>query len=1079
MINNIRQRTKGGTNMLQLKNIVKDYVVANNVTHALKGVSINFRRNEFVAILGPSGCGKTTLLNITGGLDRYTSGDLVIEGKSTKNYKDGDWDTYRNHSVGFVFQSYNLITHQSVLRNVELALTISGISKAERKERAEKALELVGLGGLGKKKPNQMSGGQMQRVAIARALVNNPEIVMADEPTGALDSETSVQIMELMKEVAKDRLVIMVTHNPDLAKKYATRIITMKDGVVLDDTNPYSGETVTEREAAKARHTESKGRKTKTSMSFVTATGLSFANLISKIKRTVLVTVAGSIGIIGVSAVLAVSQGVNDFIGSMQNDMLSSYPVSIAEESVDLTSLITGMDASMAKEAFVFNPDDPKVGIDSMIKYLMSAYSNLTSVKTNTINNELMDYIDNAPQDALFSTFKDYSIDPTNNIFSYWNSDPIVAGQPLRYETISLNGLTQRYIKELTTVKGFKQYASYVNLFTDFMKELPGDRDYILSQYDELGDSHLGTSINDVTLVVDANTTMTDLMVGQLGIFGHDEFLNIAKQAIEINDLPDDLTKEERAAKVAEIEAKFPYNKDFKYEELLGKELIYLPQESLYEYDTVADDEILVSAFLLDFMSTNQKIMSLNYDMETDTISGTVVKLEGGSTSFQSVVFVREGEKPEHVTSPKDYVSGVFVARNEEGVQLYKVNFDGISYGGSTYYQVYDGEEVTPTMVPGTVQETPVEVKGYNYKAELNADMANHPELYGGHKMRISSILRLKPSKKFGCLDRGVYFGHDFAEKYIADSNKETNNFVKDFKAYIGSEDEKTSQYQAYVKFDYFDYEEDDQHPEKKTSYATALNGNLSSSFSDLFSSLTGVNYYESDKVHLRSVCGMKVTEVKVSEEVTNYDFEKIPNKISLYPKDFAAKDKVTEYFDKWNGDGNITVFKGTPQEKVLTKSERAELTYTDTVKLIITVINTLIVTVTVALVAFTSLSLVVSCFMIAVITYISVVERTKEIGIIRSVGGRKKDVSRLFIAETFMTGLFSGIFGIAMTYVFELFLNIGISAAFGITGIANLTPVTALIMLGISILLSVLSGLVPSMKASNQDPVIALRSGD
>ena len=373
--------------MLQLKNIVKDYVTGDLVTHALKGLSVNFRRNEFVAILGPSGCGKTTLLNITGGLDRYTKGDLVIEGKSTKNYKDGDWDTYRNHSVGFVFQTYNLIYHQSILKNVELALTISGVSRDERKKRAEKALELVGLGGLGKKKPNQLSGGQMQRVAIARALVNNPEIVMADEPTGALDSETSVQIMDILKEVAKDRLVIMVTHNPELAERYATRIITMKDGVITSDSNPYNGETAAQRaKAHENKEVVTKGKKKKSSMSFVTATGLSFSNLVSKIKRTILVTIAGSIGIVGVSAVLAVSQGVRDYIGGMQDDMLSSYPVTVAEESVDYTSLLSGLSASETRDAFKFDPKDPKVGVDSMVEYLTKTYSNITNVKTNYIN---------------------------------------------------------------------------------------------------------------------------------------------------------------------------------------------------------------------------------------------------------------------------------------------------------------------------------------------------------------------------------------------------------------------------------------------------------------------------------------------------------------------------------------------------------------------------------------------------------------------------------------------------------------------------------------------------------------------
>ena len=325
--------------MLKLVNIVKDYPMKDQEpVHALKGLSVNFRRNEFVSILGPSGCGKTTLLNIIGGLDRYTSGDLIIEGRSTKGYKDGDWDTYRNHSIGFVFQTYNLIPHQSVIRNVELALTIGGVSKEERRERAAKALEKVGLAGLEKKKPNQLSGGQMQRVAIARALINEPEILLADEPTGALDSETSIQIMDLLKEVAKDCLVIMVTHNPDLANAYSSRIIKMKDGVLLNDSHPYSDEEeaneqrkVVEQPLEKVN----KGNKKNSSMSFLTATGLSLSNLFSKLKRTVLIAIAGSIGIIGVSSVLAVSNGVHNYIDNMQNDMISQYPISIAESSID------------------------------------------------------------------------------------------------------------------------------------------------------------------------------------------------------------------------------------------------------------------------------------------------------------------------------------------------------------------------------------------------------------------------------------------------------------------------------------------------------------------------------------------------------------------------------------------------------------------------------------------------------------------------------------------------------------------------------------------------------------------------
>lgn len=1061
--------------MLQLKNIVKDYVSGDTVTHALKGLSINFRRNEFVAILGASGCGKTTLLNITGGLDRYTSGDLLIEGKSTKDFKDQDWDTYRNHSIGFVFQTYNLISHQNIHKNVELALTISGVSKAERKQRAEKVLELVGLGGLGKKKPNQLSGGQMQRVAIARALVNNPEIVLADEPTGALDSETSVQIMDLLKEVAKDRLVIMVTHNPELAEKYATRIISMKDGQVLNDNNPYVGETEKERNKAhESKKVETKGKKEKSSMSFWTAATLSLANLRSKMKRTVLVTIAGSIGIIGVSAVLAVSQGVTDYVGNMQDDMLSSYPLKLAEESVDLTSLISGMDASTAKEAFHFDPANPKVGIDSMLSYLMTTYSDVTSVKTNVIDKKLMDYIDHAPQDALYSTYKNYGIDPTNSLFTDWVSDPRQQGKPDVHTTISINGLTQRYIAELKTVKGFSQYASYVNLFTDFMKEVPGDKDYILSQYDMLGNSSYSNARDEVALVVDKNTTLTDLLLGQLGFIEHDEFINIAHQAMDIANLPKDMSKEDREAEIEKIKQKYPYRREFAYEDLIGKELIYIPENKLYQNGVVADDSEVANLYILQ-TTPDLSIFTLSYNPDNDTLGGTHIYIDGGM-KYESVNFIRVGDKPASVTKLEDYIDGAFKAYKNGDPKddlLYTINLTELTSIGMV--QIFKGNDTTPTVGFGQRETVKTQIAGYNYQAELSEDMKNYPENYGGFKLKISSILRLKESKNFGCLNRGVYYSKAFANKFIEDSNKPDNEVVNSFKKYIGSKEEKTSQFNAYVKFNYFDYT-DDQHPAQKSGYATALNGDLSTSFSDLFSSLTGVNYYESDKVHLRSLCGLKVVEIADEQkQIVGYDFDLIPSSISFYPKSFADKDKVTDYLDKWNNDGDIVLSTG----EVLKKADRSEITYTDTVKLIITVINTLITVVTVALVAFTSLALVVSCFMIAVITYISVVERTKEIGIIRSVGGRKKDVSRLFITETFMTGALSGLFGLAITYIFEIVFNIAIGAAFKVYGIANLTIVTALIMLLISILLSVLSGLIPSMKASHQDPVVALRSGE
>ncbi|MDY6429802.1 MAG: ABC transporter ATP-binding protein/permease [Bacilli bacterium] len=1068
--------------MLKLVNIVKDYVSGNNVTHALKGVSINFRRNEMVAILGQSGCGKTTLLNITGGLDRYTSGDLIIEGKSTATYKDRDWDTYRNHSIGFVFQSYNLIMHQNIAKNVELALTISGVSKKERKERALAALEMVGLGGLGKKKPNQLSGGQMQRVAIARALVNNPEIVMADEPTGALDSETSIQIMDLLKEVAKDRLVIMVTHNPDLAEKYATRIITMKDGLITSDSNPYNGETEAERNAAHERKAQiSKGRKKRTSMSFFTATGLSLSNLRSKLKRTILVTIAGSIGIIGVSAVLAVSQGVRDYIGGMENDMLSSYPIKIEEKSVDITSLLNGLTASKAKEAFQFDPKNPKIGMDSMIDYLMKTYSDMTKAKTNEINDWLLDYLANLPENSAYASHLNYGIDVTNNVFGRWNSDPKQEGVPPHYETISLNGLTQRYIAELSKIPGFGKYAQYVNLFTDFMHEFPIYGDYIRDQYDFIGEDKLDLTKDAIYLVVDENTTLTDFVLAQMGIYDHDEFINIAKRAIKINQIPSDISEAERKAIIEKLDKECPYRRDFPLEEVLGRKYLYFPQSSIYSQTPVEVAQVkeVVSVFVID--TTGSRLFSLTYDEDTDTINGTIVSMAGGGLSYQASTFVRDpaSSKPASWTDKKVLVYDEWFAYDKDAKLSIKLNLKNAASNAVTIYDVKDDKT---SGAIGIVNLETQQKKGYAYKAELPADMIQNPENYGGKTLEIAGVLRLKKNRRFGSLNTGVYYTPSFGRRYINDSNLDNAQVTKAFQKYIGSPDEQVSQFNAYVTFDYWDYSSEP--IQKRTDgYAVSLNGDLSNSIADLFSAFTGgLNYFETDKVHLRSLCGRKIIEIvkeENSETKTTYEFGDYPYGVSIYPKSFGDKDRITSYLDRWNSDDVITLFKGTPQQIDTTRQMRKELSYVDTLQLIVVVIDTLITAITTSLVAFTSLALVVSCFMIAVITYISVVERIKEIGIIRSVGGRKMDVSRLFIAETFMTGLFSGVFGILMTYLFQVIFNAVMFGVFGISGIANLTIVTAIIMIAISAGLSIISGLIPSLRASSQDPVIALRSSE
>ncbi len=1018
--------------MLKLVNVKKDYVLKGVPTvHALKGLSINFRRNEFVAILGASGCGKTTTLNIIGGLDRYTDGDLIIEGKSTKEFTDRDWDTYRNHSVGFIFQSYNLISHQTIQKNVELALTISGIKKEERKRRAIEALKTVGLAGMEKKKPNQLSGGQMQRVAIARALVNDPEILLADEPTGALDSETSIQIMDLLKEVAKDRLVIMVTHNPDLAYQYANRIVKMSDGLLVSDSNPYEGETNEELAKAKELKKTDKGAKAKTSMSFFTATGLSFSNLLSKSKRTILVSIAGSIGIIGVSSVLAVSNGVNNYIDKMQDDMLSEYPISISEEAVDYTSLMSGL-SSMDKANLAKFDLTTEVGVDSMIEYLMDKYKDFTSVKTNDINDDLIEYIEATPSEYVYSIDKDYGLDMTNNIFAKWNR----SSEEGKFEDtmMSLNGLTQMYISELKTVDGFSEYAMFVDLFTDFMKQMPGNKDFILSQYDLVGEnSKFPESATDIVLVVDENQTLTDFVLAQMGFFTEDQFLNIARKAIEENkENPD-----------PEKIAQYDYPRTFAIEDLIGQELVYYPHDTIWEYKNVTKITVTGSGM----MGTEEVPFDLTYNQQTDTLEGTMT-YKGNALP---ITLTRDAGS---AASVSDVISGTWNA----SIMSYSMSLTFASTGSVTFSM-----NGTPVGA-GSYVSHDTSIKGYMYNAEVQSSWGE------GTKIRISGILKKKKGVNFGCLDRGVYYTSELTELMMNDAKdsqivKNTNGIIN----YIGSSDEQDKTYKAYVTYEYTSFKNGDENPIYGVEgMAMALNTDLTSSVSSMFS-ITGNSNIDTDRAYLRSLSGLAT---KYNEDGTGYVHPSLPQKISIYPKDFKAKDGVTNHLKKWNEDTDITLSSG----KVLTKDDREELTYTDTIEIIVNVIDTLITTITIALVAFTSLSLVVSCFMIAVITYISTMERVKEIGVIRSLGGRKKDVSRLFIAECLITGLTSGVFGVAFTYLISGIFNLCI-AQFNVGNIANLTLITALIMVGISVILNVISGLIPSMQASKQDPVNALRS--
>ena len=1058
--------------MLKLKEITKDYVTKGVPTvHALKGLTINFRRNEFVAILGASGCGKTTLLNIVGGLDRYTSGDLIIEGKSTKSYKDRDWDTYRNHSIGFVFQSYNLIAHQSVLRNVELALTISGVSKKERKERAYKALETVGLKGMEKKKPNQLSGGQMQRVAIARSLVNDPEILLADEPTGALDSETSLQIMDLLKEVAKDRLVIMVTHNPDLANTYATRIVTMKDGLITGDNNPYKGETKEELEKAKEVKVVNKGKKVKTSMSFLTATGLSFSNLISKLKRTILISIAGSIGIIGVSSVLAVSTGVNDYFKEIQDDMISRYPLEIAETSLNYSALMEGLSQDEKKEIAKFDVRT-EIGLDSMIQYLMKRYQDVSSaLATNEITEDLINFIYDSPKEHVAAINEEYGIDMTNNIYTKWKRHR----EDTEYDYMSLNGLTQMYISELETVEDFAQYSSFVDYFANFMHQTPGDKEYILSQYDMLGDSRYPEKANEILLVVDDNQTLTDLTYAQMGFYNQDQFLDIAKKALEEQkENPD-------PEKMKEFEDAYP--ESFKIEDILNHEFKYYPSATMWNYRTdIKEISAVLSTQLI--LENTSLVGSLVANTQTHSISAQLgISVDNKVSTGVQCILTYESETPYDETKPFNgewslpkaavqAVSDFLKEKGQKGIKKLSLTMTNISdtMGTATLTCTQeDDTELVLSEMPSGFMSSEKMIESYMYPAKANSSWTD------GMDIKITAILKKKKGIQFGCLDRGVYFTKEMTQMMMKDANKIENDILHDVDHglinYIGSSAENDAAFRAYVYFDYTSFLNSDDGLDNIFGYRTALNASLEESIGSMFS-LNGTTFESTDISSLRSLSGLKTTKGKGNV----YTFEELPKSIQIYPKSFNSKKYITKHLDKWNNEGSLDVTLPDGTTKPVEKDAREELTYSDPVELIVTIINSLITTVTVALVAFTSLSLIVSCFMIAVITYISTMERVKEIGVIRSLGGRKKDISRLFIAECLIIGLSSGLIGILVTYALSGIFNLAM-IPLGVPGIAKLTILTALIMVAISVLLNVLSGLIPAIRAASQDPVVALRT--
>lgn len=905
--------------MLQIKNIKKQYITGDLVQNALNDVSLNLRNNEFVAILGPSGSGKTTLLNIIGGLDHYDSGDLIINDISTKKYTDRDWDSYRNHTIGFVFQSYNLIPHQTILSNVELALTISGISKSERRKKAIKALEEVGLGDQIHKKPNQMSGGQMQRVAIARALVNNPDILLADEPTGALDSDTSMQVMELLKEVAKERLVVMVTHNPELAQEYATRIVRVKDGVILEDTDPF----IIEEEKEVIEH-KNMG---KSSMSFLTALSLSFNNLRTKKARTFLTAFAGSIGIIGIALILSLSTGVNTYIEDIQKDTMTSYPIAIESQAFDLSGIIeSGRENSGNKDQDVNHELD---AIYSNNTELEMTSSMTTSISENNLT-QFKKYLDDENSEIHQFIGENgivYSYDVKFDAFTYDSENKFINTDGSSFEdsnSMAMPPAMGGNSSGMPSVMGGNRSNS------NFSELMPGTGDKVIS--DALKDSYdilygeWPTKYNEVVLALNKNNEISSKTLYELGILPASEYKKVMKDMDE--------------GKEVSLETR-----QWTYEDIAKQEFYLIPASDKYvknhygTFDLIEDE-----AQLEELLDSAVKLQ----------ISGVIRQKEDANLSINSTLG--------YTRLLTDYL--INYANESVVVKSQLDNKEVNVLNGMTFTPADDSTKVKDA-------KTYVEQLGISDKASLAMSIMK------SENMMLGQMMAMGENELASMFDQ-----------YLASAGDET--LIKIYDEYIS----------------------------------------------------TG-NY--DDNLSAFGVVSLDA-----------------PTSINIYADSFEAKEEISRCIEEYNASA----------------SEENKITYTDYVALLMSSITTIIDVISYVLIAFVGVSLVVSSIMIGIITYISVLERTKEIGILRAIGASKGNISQVFNAETFIIGLFSGLIGIAVTLLLLIPTNIVIHSLTDTTTINARLPVSsAFILIGLSVILTLIGGLIPAKKAAKKDPVTALRT--
>ncbi len=1002
--------------MLQLKNIKKDYPAGSGTVHALKGIDLEFRKSEFVSVLGPSGCGKTTMLNIIGGLDQYTEGDLVINGVSTKNYKDRDWDAYRNHSIGFVFQSYNLIPHQSVLQNVELALTLSGVSRAERKKRAKEALESVGLGDQLYKKPSQLSGGQMQRVAIARALVNNPDIILADEPTGALDTETSVQVMDILREVAKNRLVIMVTHNPDLAETYSTRIIRMLDGLITDDSAPLTDEEA-EALTPPPPKEKKKKREKKPAMRFSTAFVLSLKNLISKKGRTMLTSFAGSIGIIGIALIFAVSQGMTTYINAVQEDTLSSYPLTLQAQHMDMGSLLTAfMDTAASKEAH---------GNDAV--YQKSMFYDLI----NSLN-----AMENTSNDL--KSFKEYleiqCADKESDLYHAINGVQYTYDADLLVYTESVDGTiirsdTQELLKELLVEYFGMDLSSMLNMGEQYgMSEdammsmspmgsaailwqeiLPGKDGELINpllkkQYDLVGNSRWPTQRDEIVLVMDENNEIDDMTLYALGLTSREDIDALAQAAMDKT--------------TVELE-----QKHWSYEDILGMEFRVILGADCY----VKDENTGI------FTDLRESETGLKYLYD----NGLSLKVVGILRPNEEATSGMLGGAIGYTSALTDYI--IENAKDSEAVNAQLADpkndiFTGLPFKENTgklddAQKAQEFDNYLETLDEKGKAKAYISIKSIPSDEEVNAFVEQ--TMGGKTDQEIKETL-------IQAMQQQMPAGGEDLENYIENMPQEdihemyTQILVQQY----------TAQYAAGVQQQLL--------PLGSQALAMQLAAEMPN-----YTEAQKAKYYDAVLVFSESTYEDNLVQL-------GYVDQDKPASINLYASSFENKDVIEQVIADYNQG----------------KDELQQIEYTDYVGLMMSSITSIINAITYVLISFVAISLVVSSIMIGVITLISVQERTKEIGILRAIGASKRNVSSMFNAETVIIGFTSGALGVVLTWLLCIPINAIIQHLTGLPGLAAYLPwQVAVILVAISMLLTVFSGIIPSRSAAKKDPVVALRT--